>query len=486
MSDQPIIVWFTQDLRLADNACLHSAASSGHAIVPVYILDDVTPGAFAAGGASRWWLQQSLASLRASIKGLGGELIIRCGEASAELSQLIEQTNATAVYFSRGYAPWAGELEAKVAAACDRVEIDCKRFSGFLLHEPESIRTGSDGPYKVYTPFSRKCLSRDLNRLPRPVPAKVNFYATDVPSYNLDDLRLYRGQPDWATRFSERWSPGETGAHKKLTLFLEHAVADYHQARDLPAVSGTSRLSPHLHFGEISPLQCWTATRHAMAAANNSIDSGGQTFEKELLWREFSYHLLHHWPSLPTDPFKPAFSSFPWRDDAEQLQCWKKGQTGYPIVDAGMRELWATGWMHNRVRMIVASFLVKNLRLSWLQGEQWFWDTLVDADIGANSASWQWVAGCGADAAPYFRIFNPVLQGEKFDRQGAYVREWVPELRAMPAKFIHKPWSAPADVLADAGVVLGKTYPQPIVDLSKTRDAALAAYKTIKQPDVPA
>ena len=476
----PIIVWFTQDLRLADNACLHSAVSSGHPIIPVYILDDVTPGEFAAGAASRWWLQQSLTSLHSSIRALGGKLILRNGEAGTIIGQLIQQTNAKAVYFSRGYAPWSGELEAKVAAACASAGADCKRFSGYLLHEPESIRTGNDGPYKVYTPFSRNCLSRNLDRLPKPMPVEVDFYRAEVPGDSLGDLKLYRPQPDWAARFHERWSPGETGAQEKLVLFLKQAIAKYHEARDLPGVFGTSRLSPHLHFGEISPLQCWTATRHAMAAAHNS-DRGGQTFQKELLWREFSYHLLHHWPTLPSDPFKPGFAEFPWRDDAEHLRCWKNGQTGYPIVDAGMRELWATGWMHNRVRMIVGSFLIKNLRIAWQHGEQWFRDTLVDADIGANSASWQWVAGCGADAAPFFRIFNPVLQGEKFDSQGAYVREWVPELRAMPAKFIHRPWSAPANVLAGAGVVLGSTYPQPIVDLGRTRDAALAAYKTIKQ-----
>jgi len=486
VSDQPIIVWFTQDLRLADNACLHSAVSSGHPIIPVYILDDETPGTFAAGGASRWWLHRSLASLASSFETLGGELIIRRGETGAILSQLVEQTNAKAIYFSRGYAPWSGELEAKIAAACDSAGADCKRFSGFLLHEPEAIRTGSDGPYKVYTPFSRKCLSRDIQRVPKPAPVKIKFYREKVAGGSLGDLDLYRAKPDWAARFPERWSPGETGAQEKLTSFLEHGVAEYNQARDLPAVPGTSRLSPHLHFGEISPLQCWTATRHAAATAHHSIDRGSHTFEKELLWREFSYHLLHHWPTLPTDPFKPEFSGFPWLNDTEQLQCWKKGLTGYPIVDAGMRELWATGWMHNRVRMIAASFLVKNLRVAWQRGEQWFRDTLVDADIGANSASWQWVAGCGADAAPYFRIFNPVLQGEKFDKQGTYVREWVPEMHAMPAKFVHKPWMAPAEVLVGAGVELGNTYPRPIVDLGQTRDAALAAYRTIKQRDVPA
>lgn len=483
MSGHPVIVWFTQDLRLSDNACLHAAVASGHPVLPVYILDDVTPGEFAMGGASRWWLQQSLASLASLLEAQGGKLILRRGEASSILEQLVAETGAQAVYFSRGYAPWSGRLEKKIAAQCDANGVECKRFSGFLLHEPEAVRTGNDGPYKVYTPFSRNCQSRDIARQPRPAPEKIDFHAAEVASDTLDDLDLYTARPDWAARFREHWSPGEAGALEKLTHFLEHAVGDYDEARNLPNVPGTSRLSPHLHFGEISPLQCWAATRLAVATARQNIDRGSHTFEKEILWREFSYHLLHYWPNLPTEPFKPEFADFPWLQDDEKLTCWQQGQTGLPIVDAGMRELWATGWMHNRVRMIVASFLIKNLRIPWQAGEHWFWDTLVDADIGANSASWQWVAGCGADAAPYFRIFNPILQGEKFDKHGGYVRRWVPELAAMPDKFIHKPWQAPDEVLKKAGVNLGTSYPRPIVDLGKTRDAALAAYKTIKKSD---
>jgi deoxyribodipyrimidine photo-lyase len=483
LSGPPIIVWFTQDLRLSDNACLHAAVASRYPILPVYILDDVTPGEFAMGGASRWWLRKSLASLASSLEALGGKLTIRRGEASSVLEQLVAETVANAVYFSRGYAPWSGEMESKIAAQFEAKGVDCKRFSGFVLHEPETIKTGNDGPYKVYTPFSQNCLSRDISRKPRPAPEKIDFHSAEIAEDTLGDLDLYAAKPDWAAKFPERWSPGEAGAQQKLKHFLEHAVGDYDQGRNLPDVSGTSRLSPHLHFGEISPLQCWTATRHAVATARHNIDRGSHTFEKEILWREFSYHLLHYWPSLPTEPFKPEFTDFPWLEDDGKLACWQNGQTGFPIVDAGMRELWATGWMHNRVRMIVASFLVKNLRLPWQSGEQWFWDTLVDADIGANAASWQWVAGCGADAAPYFRIFNPILQGEKFDKHGGYVRRWVPELSAMPDKFIHKPWQAPVEVLSDADVNLGTTYPRPIVDLGQTRDAALAAYKTIRKSE---
>lgn len=483
MSDHPIIIWFTQDLRLSDNACLSAAVASGHPILPLFVLDDVTPGEFAMGGASRWWLHKSLASLASSLEALGGRLVVCRGEAGHVIEKLVTKTGAQGVYFSRGYAPWSSKLEKRISAHCEAVGIECRRFSGFLLHEPEAIRTGNDGPYKVYTPFSRNCLTREITRKPRPAPEQVDFYNPDIAGDTLDDLNLYPDKPDWAADFRERWTPGEAGAHEKLEQFLENAVGDYKEARDLPNVRGTSRLSPHLHFGEISPLQCWAATSHAAASAGGKIDRGAHTFEKEILWREFSYHLLHYWPDLPAEPFKPEFADFPWLQDDEKLARWQQGLTGLPIVDAGMRELWATGWMHNRVRMIVASFLIKNLRLAWQVGEQWFWDTLVDADIGSNSASWQWVAGCGADAAPYFRIFNPVLQGEKFDKQGGYVRRWVPELSGLPDKFIHKPWQAPAEALKDAGVDLGTTYPRPIVDLGETRDAALAAYKTIKKPN---
>ncbi|MGI9512714.1 MAG: cryptochrome/photolyase family protein [Anderseniella sp.] len=483
MSDRPIIIWFTQDLRLSDNACLGAAVASGHPILPLFVLDDVTPGEFAMGGASRWWLHKSLVSLASSLEALGGRLVVCRGEAGHVVEKLVTKTSAQGVYFSRGYAPWSSKLEKRISARCEAVGIECRRFSGFLLHEPEAIRTGNDGPYKVYTPFSRNCLAREITRKPRPAPELVDFYSTDIAGDTVDDLSLYPDKPDWAADFPGRWTPGEAGAHEKLEQFLENAVGDYKEARDLPNVRGTSRLSPHLHFGEISPLQCWAATSHAAASAGGKIDQGAHTFEKEILWREFSYHLLHYWPDLPMEPFKPEFADFPWLQDDEKLARWQQGLTGLPIVDAGMRELWATGWMHNRVRMIVASFLIKNLRLPWQVGEQWFWDTLVDADIGSNSASWQWVAGCGADAAPYFRIFNPVLQGEKFDKQGGYVRRWVPELSGLPDKFIHKPWQAPAEALKDAGVDLDTTYPRPIVDLGETRNAALAAYKTIKKPN---
>ena len=481
MSDSPVIVWFTHDLRLGDNAALTAAAATGRPVLPVYILDDETPGDWAMGAASRWWLERSIKSLEQSIKEIGGRLYLRRGNSLDVLKQLAGEAAAGAIHFSRNHAPWSGKLEQHIAAWRKDNGIDCKRFAGYLLHDPQSIRTGAGDPYKVYTPFSRACFATEPFREPRPVPEDMQFWLGGISTDDVNDWRLYDGKPDWANEFGERWSPGEQGARDKLDRFIAEAAGDYKEARDLPRLFATSRLSPHLHFGEISPLQCWHAARHAMADGRRTIDEGGQTFLKELLWREFSYHLLHHWPDLMSKPFKAEFEDFPWSDDETALQAWQRGETGYPIVDAGMRELWATGWMHNRVRMITASFLIKHLLIPWQRGEAWFWDTLVDADIGSNSASWQWVAGCGADAAPYFRIFNPVLQGEKFDPDGAYVRRWVPELKDVPKAFVHKPWEAPALVLKDAGVVLGKTYPKPMVDHGKARDAALAAYQKIRK-----
>ncbi len=480
MSDSPIIVWFTHDLRLSDHAALSAAAATGHPLLPVYILDDDTPGDWAMGGASRWWLEQSLASLQAALKDRSGRLILRRGNPLTVLEQLVEETGAHGIWFSRSYAPWSAKLETSLADWAGRQGIACKRFAGYLLHNPEDIRTGGGTPYKVYTPFSRACFEAEPQRAPRPVPDGMTFWDGDIASDDLASWELYDGKPDWAEGFSQRWAPGEAGAQEKLDRFIAEAAKDYADRRNMPGEFGTSRLSPHLHFGEISPLQCWHAMRHAMADGRRNIDVGGKTFLKELLWREFSYHLVCNFENFATEPFQEKFAGFPWASDEDGLKAWQDGMTGYPIVDAGMRELWATGWMHNRVRMIAGSFLVKDLLIPWQRGEEWFWDCLVDADIGSNAASWQWIAGCGADAAPYFRVFNPVLQGEKFDPDGTYVRRWVPELSDMPEKYLHKPWEAPRDVLDRVGVRLGKTYPRPIVDHGEARDRALAAYNKIR------
>jgi deoxyribodipyrimidine photo-lyase len=475
----PSIMWFTDDLRLADNAALTAAAAAGP-LIALYVLDEESAGARAPGGASRWWLEQSLRALAADLARLGVPLTLRRGSAAGVVAGVVAETRASSVHFSRGYAPWSQARETAAREAVEDAGATLHRYRGFLLHDPETIRTGADEPYKVYTPFSRACFARENDRPPKPVPA-ITPWRGELASDDLPGWALYRGRPDWAQAFPETWQPGEAGARSRLAGFLARALPGYRDDRNRPDLEATTRLSPHLRFGEISPAAVWHAVRAAMAAAAGRADGGGEHLLKELLWREFAYHLLHHWPDLATAPFRPEFARFPWAPDANGLSLWKQGLTGYPIVDAGMRELWQTGWMHNRVRMIAASFLVKDLLVPWQEGERWFWHTLVDADPGNNAASWQWVAGCGADAAPYFRIFNPVLQGEKFDPEGAYVRRYVPELARLPARFIHRPWEAPALALREAGVILGHTYPHRIVEHDRARDAALKAYERIKK-----
>ena len=398
-------------------------------------------------------------------------LVLRRGKADLVLDDVMRKTGASAIYFTRDYAPWSGALETRVKSMSEKHGIDCHRFGGSLLHEPESIRNGSGQFFKVYTPFSRSCFANGEPRLAKPAPV-VDFRKNALVADGLSDWQLLPHRPNWATGLEAAWQPGEAGAQALLTQFLDEGLADYAEGRDRPDKAFTSRLSAHLHWGEISPYQIWHATRQAMEVAGGRLDRSGEKFLKEILWREFSYHLLHHVPTFPSEPFRSDFADFPWADDPAGLQRWQKGQTGYPIVDAGMRELWTTGIMHNRVRMIVASFLVKDLLVPWQAGEAWFWDTLVDADIASNSASWQWVAGCGADAAPYFRVFNPVLQGQKFDPQGDYVRKWVPELAGIAADRIHCPWEM---------TVPPKNYPAPMINHGIARDRALAAFQKIKK-----
>jgi deoxyribodipyrimidine photo-lyase len=458
-------MWFRQDLRLADNAALSAAAAKGP-VAALYILDDETPGEWCWGGASRWWLHNSLENLSKKIP-----LILRRGRADDVIKNVLNETGAASVHFTRDYAPWSGALEKRIKENCDGQNIACHRYGGFLLHEPESIRNGSREPYKVYTPFSRACFALDEPRPPKPAP-KFESFSRPVKSDSLSDWQLLPSKPNWAKGLAEHWQPGEEGAAQLLATFIDHALTDYADGRDRADRPFTSRLSAHLHWGEISPHQIWHATRSAMAKTNGALDRSGEKFLKEILWREFSYHLLHHWPHLPDHPFKAEYAKFPWVENGLALQRWQRGETGYPIVDAGMRELWHTGIMHNRVRMVAASFLIKDLLIPWQQGEHWFWDTLVDADIGANSASWQWVAGCGADASPYYRVFNPVLQGQKFDPDGDYVKKWIPELKDVPTKFIHCPWDM---------AVPPQAYAMRMVDHAAARDRALEAFKKIKK-----
>lgn len=475
----PVIVWFRNDLRLADNRALAAASALGP-VIPVFVIDQVAAGRWWRGGASRWWLHRSLAALASDIEARGGRLLLRVGATAEVLARLADETGARTVCATRAYEPWARQLESDVHARLAADGISLKRFGGALLREPEELRTKAGEPFKVYSPLWRALVTLGEPRRPEPTPPALSFAPTPAPSEPLASLGLLPVKPDWSAGLAAEWTPGEAGAAARLERFVEAALAGYVEDRNRPDLPGTSRLSPHLHFGEISPNACWHRAK-AAAALDPRAAKGLETFLKELVWREFSYHLLVHWPTLPDAPFRQEFEAFPWADDAPALTAWQCGRTGYPIVDAGMRELWTTGWMHNRVRMIVASFLVKDLLVPWQQGEAWFWDTLVDADLASNAASWQWVAGSGADAAPYFRIFNPISQGQKFDPEGTYVRRWVPELARVPASVVHTPWTAPALVLAEAGVVLGRTYPEPIVDHAMARERALAAFAALKR-----
>ncbi len=476
---EPAIFWFRRDLRLSDNPGLAAAVASGRPLLPIYIFDDQTAGDWIEGGACRWWLHHSLASLRISLAELGARLILRQGEATAILASLAEEVGAAAIYCNRHEEPWAWQQQKNLAAELRRSGRSLVAGHSALLFETQAITNQAGQNFRVFSPFWRHCQAQPAPPLPLDPPDRINAFATRVTGLELADFRLLPFNPDWAGGLRAEWKPGESSALGKLDDFIAGALQFYADQRDRPDRPGTSALSPHLRFGEISPRQILHAVRQR-AAPSHAADK----YIAELGWREFSYHLLAHFPDLPTKPWRADFADFPWQDNEPHLSAWRRGQTGFPIVDAGMRQLWQTGWMHNRVRMVVASFLVKNLLVPWQRGADWFWDTLVDADLASNSASWQWAAGCGADAAPFFRIFNPVLQGEKFDPQGLYVRRWCPELKRLPDRWLHRPWEAPLDELARAGVRLGETYPRPLVDLAESRDRALAAFKTISKGGV--
>jgi deoxyribodipyrimidine photo-lyase len=475
-SNTPVIVWFRRDLRLADNPALGHALATGRPVLPVYIHDEGGQ-VRGAGAASLWWLDGSLRALAADLSARGAALILRRGDSEAELRRLIAGTGADAVFLNRLFEPEAWERDATIAHGLKAEGVDCRGFNGSLLARPGSVRTGSGGPYKVFTPFMRALLT-----VAEPWPSSAAPSAikgrTGLASDDLDSWALRPVRPDWAAGFD--WTPGEAGAAAALDAFVATGLADYSRGRDRPALTATSRLSPHLHFGEISP---WRAAAAARSAAGEGRVPGAEAdkFIAELGWRDFSAHLLHEFPAMTERAFRPEYDTMPWRDDPAGLAAWQAGRTGFPIVDAGMRQLWATGWMHNRVRMIVASFLVKDLLIDWRAGESWFRDTLVDADSASNIQNWQWVAGSGADAAPYFRVFNPVTQGEKFDADGRYVRKWVPELRGLPDRWLHAPWTAPPEILRHAGVRLGHDYPRPVVDHAEARLRALAALRTVSQ-----
>ncbi|UCH54214.1 MAG: deoxyribodipyrimidine photo-lyase [Pseudomonadota bacterium] len=469
------IVWFRRDLRLADNAALAQALAVADCVLPIYIHAPEEDGDWAPGAASNWWLHHSLAALSESLARRGGRLLIRRGPSLATLRELIRATGAAVVCFNRLYDPARRASDRLIEQTLTGEGVDVQTTSGHLLVEPWSITSQSGSPYRIYTPFFRQARTRITVSAPSPVPRKLAPPPTRIETLALDELDLLP-RIRWDTGLAKTWQPGERGANKRLRALAEKLAA-YSKERDMPARDSTLRISPHLHFGEITPRQAWYAIQQSRAAVRPGLIRGAEILERELLWREFAHHVLHHFPHTPNAPLDERFNNFPWRRSKTLLSAWQRAETGIPIVDAGMRELWATGFMHNRVRMITASFLTKHMRLDWRSGARWFWDTLVDADLANNTLNWQWVAGCGADAAPYFRIFNPVLQSRKFDPHGDYLVTWLPALNCLPPKYRHAPWEAPPAVRETAGFQLGKDYPPPILDLAAERNAALAAFR---------
>jgi deoxyribodipyrimidine photo-lyase len=477
----PALIWFREDLRSDDNAALIAAASAGP-VVGLYVLEDSIEGQRKPGAASLWWLNKSLQSLKDQLASAGVALILRRGDPRLIVPEVARQAGAGSVHWNRRYLPWSKPFDAAVKQTLTEAGIKASSYRGNVLVEPMEPKTGAGGPYKVYTPFFRAVRETCDQRagLSAPAPAMTGWSgASGLATDSLADWRLHPAAPDWSGGMGASWKPGEPGAAALGHTFFETVLKGYSEQRNLPGLRSTSKMSPHVHFGEISVARLWTAAAEA-GSANPALKDDVEVFHKELVWREFAIHLLHHWPDLAEANWKSDFDRFDWADEPAHLKAWRHGLTGYPIVDAGMRELWHTGWMHNRVRMIVASFLVKHLLIDWRHGEAWFWDTLVDADHASNSASWQWVAGSGADAAPYFRVFNPVSQGEKFDPDARYVRRWVPELARLSDKFIHQPWTAPKELLSQAGVKLGTNYPHPIVDHARARARALETYARLK------
>jgi len=478
------IWWVRRDLRLDDNPALARAASGSDAMIPVFVAGDADEGAWPLGGAQRWWLARSVKAHGAKLEALGSRLVVVEGDAAKVLSDLARKIGATEVVWSRRFDPAGLAAERRVEEALDKIGV---RWSGQLsnhLFDPEEIATKEGRPYQVYTPFSRNCRARPAPSKPRASPTELPPAHGAPKGVSVDSLGL-EPKIDWAGGLREMWTPGEETARARLALFAPGALAQYPVGRDEPAADGTSLLSPHLAFGEVGIRRVWHT-----AASRQSVEESVQKFHSELLWREFATHVIFHFPKTDLAPLRPDYARFPWRQDAKALEAWKRGKTGYPLVDAGMRQLWHTGWMHNRVRMVVASFLVKHLLLPWQDGARWFWDTLVDADLANNSLGWQWAAGSGADAAPYFRIFNPTSQAEKFDPKSEYIRRWVPELAGCDAKSAREPGGG--GLLPGLGGRTGANstaeggYPQPIIDHAEARARALAALSSVSRGRTPA
>lgn len=467
------IVWFRHDLRLSDHPALHAAIRHG-CVVPLFIWSPEEEREWSPGSASRWWLHRSLQSLEQQLRKRGSRLIIREGPSQAILGELVEATGASAVYWNRRYEPAVVQRDLEVKESLSAEGILAETFNGSLLFEPETIANKSGRPFQVFTPFWKTCLSIDPGAV-LPTPRKIPGPRTWPDSLDLASLGL-EPRVDWASGIASTWKPGCHVAGKRLQAFVRSGLSRYHLDRSRLDVKGSSMLSPFLRFGELSPRQVWHSVLKPQASCPEAVD----VFLSEIGWREFAYHLLHHFPETTTNPMRSEFNRFPWSTHAATLRKWQRGRTGYPIVDAAMRQLWTTGWMPNRARMIVASFLTKDLMIPWQQGAKWFWDTLVDADLANNTLGWQWTAGCGADAAPFFRIFNPVAQAEKFDPAGHYIRRWVPEIASLRVPWIFRPWEAPEHGLRSCNVRIGTTYPKPIVDHSVARQRALESYRRIR------
>ena len=477
--NRPVIVWFRNDLRIFDNPALSAAANTGAPLVPVFVLDDGTDQFRPLGSASRWWLHQSIRELARTLRARGVTLILRHGRAERIVPGLAADLGASGVFWNFSPEPGAVTRDKDVMTALDSIGVAHCRSNGSLLVEPEEIATSEGKPYRVFSPFWRRVRERCRPDAPGQVPSVIAAYR-NIETDNLDDWNLQWCQPDRHAGLRDAWIPGETAALARLEQFVASAMADYPADRDHPERAGTSGLSPYLRWGEIAPTTVWRRVAPLMDEASPRGEAAA-AFLRELAWREFNQHLMVHWPTITERNLRPEFDEMSWRQDPEGLRAWQNGRTGYPLVDAGMRELRRTGWMHNRVRMVAASFLVKDLLIHWREGEAWFWDALVDADAGNNSGNWQWVAGSGADAAPFFRIFNPVTQSRKFDPDGVYIRRWVPELLRLPAKWLHTPWLAPDAVLDSAGVIPDRTYPRPIVDHASARRRALAAFNEMRR-----
>lgn len=466
------ICWFRRDLRIHDNPALYNAVKEG-LVLPIYILDDTNSGDYTIGAASKVWLHHSLIALNKKLK---GNLLVKKGNPVEILIELANFHKIDNIYWNRCYEPWQIQRDNNIKKILEEKGIKVKSYNASLLWEPWNVLKNDGTPYKVFTPFYRKgCLGGLEPRATLPKPEAIS-YVKNSNFTDINDLKLLP-KIEWNKKLEKYWDIGEDAAYKRFDDFLKHGLKGYKEGRNFPCKDNVSRLSPYLHFGEISPNYIWYKI---IAQENKGYIQDIDHFCSELGWREFSYYLLYHFPHLPKQNLNSKFDIFPWREDERLLKLWQKGRTGIPIVDAGMRQLWETGYMHNRVRMIVASFLVKNLLLDWRRGEKWFWTCLVDADLANNSASWQWVAGSGADAAPYFRIFNPVTQGQKFDPEGYYIRQFVPELKNLPNKYLFSPWEAQEQILKKAGISLGENYPFPIVDLKESRNRALEAFASLK------